>query len=225
MPNRRGRAVKFSIARSPSEHYRFVVGIIIVLATVLSVAPTVSANLSPPLSFTNLWDGFLATFLTNLPVNLLLLSFALWLTWPIIGEGLFTVLDSRLLLLLGLATSVLIVTATGAAIDIAFLYNHENGDYTLTASLASWTIAAILVFASVYLTTILVMKLDKVYNLVPALIMMAANVLWWSVLGSNTDSMFPPFIMGLACLFLAPLPLLELVKWHSQMIRDHQRGT
>jgi len=208
------------MTNAPRTLGRLVLGIIVAAGTMLFSASTVSADLSPPISFYNLWDGVTTTFITNLPVNLFWLSLALYMMGLAVREELGVVPTSKWTLMGGLAASVLVITVLGTAIDITFLYEH-NGEYILTANLEGWTVAAILIFASVYLTVLLVMKVDRVFSMVPAVVMMSANVLWWSVLGSNSATGALPLLMGLVCLALSPLPLAGLLAWHTRMVHAH----
>jgi hypothetical protein len=189
----------------------------------LSVASGAGANISPPVSFYGLWSGVLTTFLTNLPVNLFWLSLTLYLTGMIVRERLCAIPNSNRVFLGGLLGSVLIITAVGTVVDVAFLYERYGSSYTLTADTYRWTVAAILIFASVYLTTLFVMKMDRLFNFVPAAVMMGANVIWWSVLGGSSSEMYFPFIMGLICLGLSPIPILGLAAWHTRVKRSHQQ--
>ncbi|MEM3050374.1 MAG: hypothetical protein QXQ13_08035 [Thermoplasmata archaeon] len=193
-------------------------GILTALITVLSVAPGVRANISPPISFVGWREGIIGTFLTNLPVNLFWLSLILYLMGLLVRDRMFAISGSRWAFLAIVLVSTAIITVVGTAIDVSLLYERHEGDvFTLNPHPVRWGLAAYLVFASIHATTLLVLKMSELLSLVPAAVMMEVNVAWWSIFGGNLSSMVGPFVLAIVCLVLAPFPLSGLVRWHDRM--------
>lgn len=188
------------------------------LMTMLLVAPGVRANISPPISFVGWREGIIGTFLTNLPVNLFWLSLILYLMGLLVRNRLFAISSSKSACLGIFFVSAAIITVVGTAIDVSLLYEREGDVFTLKADPARWGLAASLVFASVYVTTLLVLKMSELLSLVPAAVMMEVNVAWWSIFGSHSWSIMGPFVLAIVCLALAPLPLYGLVRWHDRIM-------
>lgn len=192
-------------------------GILPGLMIMLFVAPGVRANISPPISFVGWQEGIIGTFLTNLPVNLFWLSLILYLMALLVRDRLFAISGSKRAFLGMVVLSTVVITVVGTAIDVSLLYEREGNVFTLQADPVRWGLAAFLVFASVYATTLLVLKMSELLSLVPAAIMMEVNVAWWSIFGGHSWSISGPFELAIVCLALAPLPLYGLVRRHDRM--------
>lgn len=194
-------------------------GILPALIIILLVAPGVRANTSPPISFVGWREGIIETFLTNLPVNLFWLSLILYLIGLLVRDRMFAISGSKWAFLEIVVVSTAIIRVVGTAIDVSLLYEREGDVFTLKADSARWGLAASLVFASVYLTTLLLLKMSRLLSLVPAAIMMEVNVAWWSIFGGHSWSIGGPVELAIVCLALAPLPFYGLVRWHDRMTR------
>ncbi|MEM4264608.1 MAG: ABC transporter substrate-binding protein [Thermoplasmata archaeon] len=149
--------------------------------------------------------------------NLYLFATFLLLVCELRGAKTGNIGQTKKRFLLDILTAVAAVTIIGSAIDTVFLYEKTGEYYQLTYNAMNWVIAAILIFISVLLASVFVLRIGPSSAMVPALGVSGINPFFWYLIYG-----FKPDAIYIAILSLAFLPpsiflLMRLKKWHSNI--------
>ena len=185
-----------------------------ILVAIVGLSAVASANPGPPetLWYSSPAEALSTIFFYNLPINLLWFSLVLgalcWMFGRRVGD-----IPVRTLAFIGAVFAVaLVVTGLGAAIDYTLLLAEYPFGYVLYYDPVNWAAALALIFASIYLSSLLLLNLDPKVSLIPAAAIAAMNLIWWSV-AIDAGSSFALLTMLLS-LVLVPFSLAILARWH-----------
>lgn len=159
--------------------------------------------------------------LINFSTDLLWFSSLLLLAGYFFGQDIGRVnRDTRsfgALVLLG----AFIICIAGAIIDVYLLMDTVEDPYTasiryyvLTENLMSWAISSILICASVYAVSVLMLKIDFLYALVPSVGIGVLNLCWWLLCMQYHLSIVQ--ITVIVSIILCPIVLILLSLWHRK---------
>ena len=126
---------------------------------------------------------------------------------------------------LKLLGAVFIITLVGSLIDIAMLYVSSQYDRTmlyLKFDALRWGAALVMIFISIYLAARWILKIRRRVSVLICAGMTIANLaFWFSLLGSFRN----PGLLPLLLLFVTPLLLNQIRRWHLKVYsapKDHQ---
>jgi hypothetical protein len=157
-------------------------------------------------------DALLFTFIYNLPVNLLWFSIALYGMCRAFGSRVGAVPRDPRRFFGSIIVAMAVVTALGSMIDFALL-SSEGWDYFLLFDATNWVAAAVLIFVSIYFSSLLFLNLDTRQGLIPASAITALNPIWWWLAKTQDVSVATWTLVG--SLLLLPLFFILLWKWHE----------
>jgi hypothetical protein len=122
-------------------------------------------------------------------------------------------IPGRTVVFIGAVIAVaLVVTSLGALIDFTLLLAEYPFGYVVYYDPVNWMAALALIFASIYLSSILLLNLDPRVALIPAIAISAMNLVWWSA-SIDSGSSFALVTM-FVFLVLVPFSLAILADWH-----------
>ena len=185
-----------------------------ILVATVGLSAAASANPGPPATqwYSSPAEALSTIFFYNLPTNLICFSLALvavcWMFGKRVGD-----IPVRTFVFIGTVFAVaLVVTSLGAVIDYTLLLAEYPFGYVLYYDPVNWTAALALIFASIYLSSLLLLNLNPKVCLIPAAAIAAMNLIWWTV-GLDASSSFA-LLTTLLSLALVPFALAILARWH-----------
>jgi len=193
---------------------RFVISNAPLLIAMVGLSEVVSGNPGPPTtqSYSSPAEALSTIFIYNLPTNLMWFSSALAATCWMLGRRVGDI-PGRTAVFIGAVVAVaLVVTSLGALIDFTLLLAEYPFGYVLYYDPVNWTAALALIFASIYLSSLLLLNLDPRVALIPAIAIAAMNLVWWSA-SIDSGSSFALVTM-FVFLVLVPFSLAILADWH-----------
>lgn len=197
----------------------------------LVTAVGASANpipMPPGTGFSDSTSSLSYIFLVNLPWDTLLLSVTILAACRILGSRVGRLIDkSELFIALIVSASVLVAVA-GTLIDFSLLFTEYSGEYVYYSGSywydftpASGALAGALVGLSVYAVCLLLVRMDKVAALIPAILIGVANYVSWYVLTLN-ESILRDVEAASTVIFLGflavPTPLVLLASWNRRRV-------
>jgi hypothetical protein len=121
--------------------------------------------------------------------------------------------DRNKFILITLA-SVAGITLLGSLIDIGLLYGSSGSVLVLRYDAARWSIAVLLIFASIYLISHYFLKVRRRVSIMIGAAMGAVNLgYWYALLDTYDDPAFIPLLL----LFVVPVLLFLIYRWHLKV--------
>jgi hypothetical protein len=180
--------------------------------------------------FSNSSDALIWLFFSNFPMDLFWFTVVLYFVFR--GLGLKAGRPSRSLAVF--AASVLVaalsIAGAGAFIDFYAFYDGSNHEgYTFWADRGAqffgspeFFIALIGIFVSIYLVSLLIVRMDWKPSIIPAAVMTALNPLAW-VLLLDTGNLSVGVLL-LSTVILAAISFFILLVWHMRSIEGRMNA-
>lgn len=171
--------------------------------------------MSPPYSFYSNTPifGIVIISIMNISINMFWFSLLLLLTCIKFGDKVGAIPKDRNIFYLKILAVSIIITVVGACIDLIFLYEKGN-NYVLTFNSIRWSVASLLIFILIYLTSFFILKINWKLNFLPSGIIAILNPIMWFLILTFEDG--AP-CLGLSILILLlPVIFFYLGKWHNQ---------
>ena len=159
-------------------------------------------------------------FIVNLPVDLFAYSMTLAAVLRMPGLRIGRVSPDLGKFIGSVVGASACVAAVGAVIDFFFLFERVETQYSVRYDYVFEVVpamaGALLVFASILLVSVLVVRTSWLTGLGPAAVLAVANPLsWYSfTLWANTDTMHIWYWLSLVFFAALGVPVLLLIRWH-----------
>jgi len=202
------------------------VSAILALWLFTALQPNAAANMRPLLEFERSAGAAFIMFLMNLPMNMLAFSALLLVICTAWGKRSGNFPKATLVFISRVFLLVFIMTILGVGIDFLFLYSYET-KYLFQYDLMKWAAAALAVGASVYLLSLVLLRLDLVLGAIPAVAMAGVNLVsWWLTYNLFNSSFFvvicaPSFLSSM----LSAIPVYYLFRWHEKAFQHELAST
>jgi len=209
------------VNRSPKTLFMYL-GVLLGVLVVLAVP--VRGNPFPPADFPDATRAILFTTAINLPVDLFLFSLLLYVVYLEFGIKAGKVTPSRARFIGRVLLGGVLVATLGAFIDFSFFY-HKAGDsgyyfwidfFAPLISSDSPALAMLFVLGSVYLVSILVVRLNRTLSLVPSCVVGFSNLFLWVVFGDTDRDTGSMYVLALLFVPFTVAVLFLLVRWHRK---------
>jgi hypothetical protein len=197
---------------------RYALALGLVIGGILASAAEVAANPGPyPVDeYEDAEDAIFTIFVHNIWTNLFWFSALLLLTCYIYKRGMERVHQKTSIFIAEVVMVALAVTALGALIDYTLLLRDYPFGISLYFNLTNWSVAVVLIFISVFASSILILDINVKAAILPAAVMAALNLIWWKI---AFDSVLPIDLMTAAIsIVVIPVFLVGLALWHSKRI-------
>lgn len=164
----------------------------------------------------DLLGGFIWTTVLNYAVNLLFFSLLFIIAVRKYGAGVAEISAKRMRFFGRLFIAVLIISVVGSLIDMIFLMGYSPfGDYRLIFNSYNWSIAAVMIFLSIFAIGVLIMRIHLKPDIIIASAMAVINLIFWLMIWRFGEIVsFATLLLSLA--FLAA-PLSKLLYWHMKL--------
>jgi hypothetical protein len=192
-----------------------------ILGSVLACPAPAAANPLPIPSLHAIYsaEGIALLFATNFFVNLLLFAFFLLAVLKHGGRNIGKINQDRRQFYALILLSGGIITMVGSVVDAALLYKTGSLMMWLFFDPLKWSVAALLIYLSIFAVTWGILRVTPVLSLLPAGAMTGLNWFMWSFLfGYGIPELCVPILV-----FVATLTLLffrELGAWHRAEYPD-----
>lgn len=220
------------------EHWRLSavqLPVLMIIGSVLAISVLSSANpnVPPPLpdttfALTTPLSGISWLFVINIVVNLLWFSALLLFLFKGFGKDLGALPADRFRFMAGVLSVGFLVTLLGAFVDYYIVAQERylklsmlGGGYrtgyfrVLSFDAANWTIALVLIFGSIALSSYIFLRLSLKPNLIIAGMMTAMNPVWWVLVDLFGEAAsFLTVLIGILCV---PILLRWLLNMHEMM--------
>lgn len=195
---------------------RFIIALGLVLGGLLACSIGVTGNPGPyPVDgYESPEEAMVAIFILNIGPDLFWFSALLLLTCLVWKGGVDRVPKKTSMFVAGVILIALVVAALGALIDFTLLLREYPFGYTLYYDLLNWSMAVVLIFISVYASSILVLNISVKASILPAAAMAALNPIWWE-LALETEFGIESLTI-LISLVMVPVFLVALAIWHGR---------
>ncbi len=192
---------------------------LMIMILLVAISLNASAN---PMGTESWYDDFnmmfISIFLLNLPVDFSWFCAALLAIFYFSRENVGELPRRSTAFLSAVIGVALIVATLGVLIDFTLLLARYPLGYVFYYDIINWTAAAGLIFASIYLSSSLLLRIDWKLNIVPAAAMAVGNLIWWQVAVSAGP--FFASLMTPLCIMLAPVLLVALWRLHAHIFTE-----
>ena len=202
---------------------RFCVLAISMLGSVLACSALAAANPLPIPSLHAIYsaEGIALLFATNFFVNLLLFAFFLLAVLKHGGRNIGKINPDRRQFYTLMILSGVIITLVGSVVDAALLYKTGSLMMWLYFDPLKWSVAALLIFLSIFSVSWGIMRVNPVLSLLPAGAMTGLNWFMWSFLfGYGVPALCVPSLVFVA--IVTVLFFRELGAWHRAKFPDEK---
>ena len=199
----------------------------LILAVLLFFIGNAAANpLVPGPTFHTAQEGILEIAWLNFFVDLFMLSALVLLICCLYGKDVGRITKRTWVFVMEIVVCALIVALIGGVIDFYFLYSHgpdgyyENGHHVVLS--AEGFLAAVEIFASVYLASLLVMRIEWRRNLIPASGMALVSPISW-VFATMVGKMGVLLLVSVF-LLISIATMYGLAIWHYKQFHVQSPG-
>jgi hypothetical protein len=193
----------------------------IVLSAFVLVPMSVSANITIEPRLEDPFSGILVLAVVNFPVDLLLVSVAVYVALWALGRRAGDISDDAGDFVLSVIVAAAVVAISGAVLDFAFLYEGVDGHYGLRdLSVGVVLPATLLIFATIALSLSAIVRLRVVVSTAAgAAIALLSPVGWWFT--AMALSSFLVICLTILILVSAAFALIFLTFTHRLHVRIH----
>jgi hypothetical protein len=161
--------------------------------------------------------GFIWIAILNYAVNLFLFSLLFIVVALKYREGIAEISANKVTFFGRLFITVLIITIVGSFTDMIFLmrYSPTFGEYRILFDFGNWLIAMAIIFLSITMAGVLMMRVRLTPNLIIASVLSVLNLLFWSLVLVIGDTI--SLTISILSLLMLSAPLSKLLYWHANL--------
>jgi len=196
-----------------------------ILGSVLACPAPVGANPVPVPSLMDIFsaEGIVLLFATNFFINLMLFAFFLLAVLKHGGRNVGKINPDRRQFYTLMILSGVIITLVGSVVDATLLYRTKYGYMDLYFDPLKWSVAALLIYLSIFAVSWGIMRVNPVLSLLPAGAMTGLNWVMWSFLfGYGIPVLCVPSLVFVA--IITVLFFRELGAWHRTRFPDENKA-
>lgn len=193
----------------------------VVLTAFVLVPSLVSANITIEPRLEDPFSGILVLAVVNFPVDLLLVSAAVYIALWVLGRRAGDIRDDAGDFVLSVIVASAVVAVAGAFLDFAFLYEGVDGHYGLRdLSVGVVLPATLLIFATIAVSLSVIVRLRVVVSTAAgASIALLSPIGWWFT--AMTLSSFLVICLTVMILASAAFALIFLMSMRRLHVRIH----